>query len=85
METNEGHHKNMTFATAGAGHGIYSLRKEIIKLQTQLKEANTYFETGIKDNAERAGIDTQGLVGMAIVHTMTEEIIALRKTIQDHK
>ncbi len=34
-----------------------------------------YFESGIKDDAGRAGIDTHGLVGLAIVHTMSEELI----------
>ncbi len=38
-----------------------------------------YFEQGIKDDAERAGIDTRGLVGMAIVHTMADEIERLLK------
>ncbi len=33
-----------------------------------------YFETGIRDDAKRAGIDARGLVGMAIVHTMADRI-----------
>ena len=60
--------------------GMDVAQDEYDDLRTQLEEANTYFETGIKDDAERAGIDTRGLVGMAIVHTMVEQLATLQTT-----
>ena len=42
-----------------------------------------YFEQGIEDDAKRAGIETEGIVGMAIVHMMAERIIDLARSYED--
>lgn len=38
----------------------------------------SYFEKGIENDARLAGIDTRGVVGLALVHMMVEEIEKLR-------
>jgi len=66
----------------GFADGIQSnvkLKQErIAELEAQLAETEQYYAQGIRDDAERVGIDTRGLIGMAIVHTIVEKITALR-------
>ena len=49
------------------------------KIEKELDECIAHFEDGIKDDAERVGIDTRGIIGMAIVHTMADRIEILKK------
>lgn len=42
-----------------------------------VKDEREFWEKGIEAEAKRAGIDTRGMVGMAILHAMVDRIIEL--------
>ena len=42
-----------------------------------VKDEREFWEKGIEEEAKRAGIDTSGMVGMAILHVMVDRIIEL--------
>ena len=51
--------------------------ERIEKLQKQIEDDNNYFLEGIRADAKRVGINTDGLIGLAIVNTMADKIIKL--------
>jgi hypothetical protein len=62
----------------GKFHGMEARKDEAQKAREYWKDSHTaqesYFQDGIKDDALRCGVDPGGMVGMAIVHTMADEV-----------
>ena len=51
-----------------------ALHAKLANAEEALVETREYFEIGIRDDAERACVDHRGMVGMAIVHMMANEL-----------
>ncbi len=47
--------------------------------ENSMEEERSFWENEIRNDAERAGIDCRGIVGMAILHTMAEKILELKE------
>ncbi len=55
-------------------HGIYPTTRCYERLDSLIDDQEKFWEGVIEDAAKRAGVDTRGLVGNAILHTMVEKI-----------
>lgn len=59
--------------------GIYPTSACYEKLDALIEQQEEFWMTCIKDDADRAGIDTRGIIGNAILHTMSDRLIELQK------
>lgn len=57
--------------------GIYPTTRCYEQLDALIERQEEFWRSGIKDDAERAGINTQGMTGMAILHVMADKLLGL--------
>ncbi len=50
-----------------------------VRAEESVEASDDMWRAWILDDAKRAGIDTRGMTGMALVHTMADRIIALEQ------